>query len=280
MRGDALENRAEEICAHLLIFPYLQRDKFKDLLLDDHLRDEVARRLDRVGMRLAESFYSDHFAVKPKESIEADIRFDWASNRRLPRGAVALLVVLWARLVMPRRIARDQRMNPDEPADLFPEQKRAKDYVVKVPKEALLAEYGDRFGRSNMLRYMGLLKRLGFVREDRSGRLFEGPLLDLLIDGQKLATEIQAGVLRDLLGQEPKVEAGPELELVPESSPDLPPSAVLDDDPDADDEVGDVTDDDFDDDEPLLADLTALEPFVPKITPIGSVKKPRPPSES
>ena len=255
MASEATEARAGEICAHLLIFPYLSRDKYKDLLLDEDLRESVARRLDAVGMQLAESFYSEHFAVRPKAEIEADIRFDWATNRRLPRGAVALLVVLWARLVMPRRTARDHRVDPEDPGqDLFPESKKVKDYVVKVPKEALLAEYGDRFGRTNLLRYLGLVKRLGFVREDRSGRIFEGPLLDLLLDGQKLASEIQSGVLRDLLGDTTAVPA-PELDLVSEGGV---ADEVSGDDP-AEDEIGDVTDEDMDDDEPLLADLTKFE---------------------
>ncbi len=243
MRGDALETRARELCAHLLIFPYLPRDKHKDLLLDDDLREEVARRLDAVGMRLAESFYSDYFAVKPVDEIEADIRFDWASNRRLPKAAMALLVVLWARLVMPRRAARDHRVNPDEQnGELFPDPRKVKDYVVKVPKEALLAEYGERFGKSNMLRYLGLLKRLGFIREDRAGRIYEGALLDLLLDGQKLQSEITSGVLRDLLGADGGAPGAPELDLAGEVG-----------DAESPDDIAEVTDED---DEPLLADLT------------------------
>lgn len=221
---DSLAARAEEICAHLLIFPHLKRSRYRDLLLDEELREEVQRRLDGVGMRLAESFYSDHFAVRPKESIECDIRFDWATNKRLPKGAVALIVVLWAKLVLPRRVARDQRVDPDDDnLALFPDQRPPKDYVVKVPKEALLAEYSPRFGRSNVLRYLGQLKRLGFIREDRSNRIHEGPLLDLLVDGQRLASEIQSGVLKDMLDvsfEEIQRRHAPELELTSEDAPD------------------------------------------------------------
>ena len=64
MASEATEARAGEICAHLLIFPYLSRDKYKDLLLDEDLRESVARRLDAVGMQLAASFYSEPFAVR------------------------------------------------------------------------------------------------------------------------------------------------------------------------------------------------------------------------
>ena len=240
--SDSLQARAEEICAHLLIFPYLARDKYRDLLLDDELRHEVSRRLDGVGMQLAESFYSDHFSVKPKAEVEADIRFDWASNKRLPKGAIAILVVLWAKLVLPRRVARDHRVDMNEDnMDLFPERKKPSDYVVKVPRDAILAEYSERFGRTNLLRYIGQVKRLGFIREDRSGRLYEGPLLDLLLDGQKLASDIHNGVLHDMLGQDTELAQrmlGPELELVAENAPVTP---------DSDDITADV-----DDEEPIL----------------------------
>jgi len=199
--SDALDVRAREICAHLLIFPHLPRERYKDLLLDDELRAEVARRLSAVGMNLAESFYSDFFGVRMCEDIEADIRFDWSTNHRLPKGALALLVVLWAKMVLPRRAARDRRTNPDElNMPLFEDDHVPADYIVKIPKEAMIAEYGQRFGRTNVLRWLGQLKRYGFVKEDRAGRLYEGPLLDLMVDGQRMTEEIQAGVLGEALG--------------------------------------------------------------------------------
>lgn len=214
--GDARDVRAREICSHLLIFPYLPREKYRDLILDDDLREDVQARLEAVGMRLAESFYSDFFSVRLDGDIEADIRFDWATNHRLPRGAQALLVVLWAKLVLPRRAARDKGMSPQEQnLELFEEDSKPADYVVKVAKEAVLAEFQARFGRTNLLRYIGQLKRLGFVKEDRAGRLFEGPMLDLMVDGRRLASEIQRGALSELLsGDVPVADARPvELEL-------------------------------------------------------------------
>lgn len=198
--NEGLHARAREICAHLLVFPYVARDQYRDLVLDEELREEVERRLGLAGMTLAESFYSDWFAVRMAGDIEADLRFDWAVNQRLPKGALALLVVLWSKMVLPRRAAADRRIGPDEAnLDLFEEPKPA-DWVVKIPREALLAEFAPRFGRSNVLRYLGTLKRYGFVKEDRANRLYEGPLLDLMVDGQRMATEVQMGALADLLG--------------------------------------------------------------------------------
>lgn len=245
MINESVAARAEEICAHLLIFPHISREKYRDLLLDEDLREEVARRLDGVGMQLAESFYSDYFSVRLKESIEADIRFDWAANQRLPKAAMALLVVLWAKMVLPRRAAQDQRVDPDDPnLALFEEVKRPADYVVKVPKEALMAEYAGRFGRSNLLRYFGRLKRLGFIREDRAGRLYEGPLLDLMVDGQRLTTEVQRGALGEILGQSPDAIDPSIARRAATAEPELADAALAEDD--------------LDDDEPLF-DLTTFE---------------------
>jgi len=118
-----------------------------------------------------------------------------------------MLVVLWTKLVLPRRAATDHRVNPgDGNLPRFEEEEaRPTQWFVKVPKEAIIAEFQDRFGRTNLLRYLGQLKRLGFIREDRTGRIYEGPLLDLLVDGNKLAEDIQAGVLGDILGAEEEI---------------------------------------------------------------------------
>jgi hypothetical protein len=219
-------------------------------MLDEDLRAEVSRRLEGVGMRLAESFYSDYFSVRPIPAIEGDVRFDWASNQRLPRGAMAMLVVLWAKLVMPRRAASDQRINPNDPnIELFPDQHKPKDYVVKVPREALIAEFEERFGRTNLARYLGQLKRLGFIREDRSSRLYEGPLLDLLVDGNKLAQEIQAGALRDMLGADVPIEyARNTTEFEPTSEEPLLADLLTGDSQEESDELEQLTSDDQDED--------------------------------
>lgn len=250
MISETVATRAQEICAHLLIFPNLHRDKYRDLMLDEDLRAEVSRRLEGVGMRLAESFYSDYFSVRPIPAIEGDVRFDWASNQRLPRGAMAMLVVLWAKLVMPRRAASDQRINPNDPnIELFPDQHKPKDYVVKVPREALIAEFEERFGRTNLARYLGQLKRLGFIREDRSSRLYEGPLLDLLVDGNKLAQEIQAGALRDMLGADVPIEyARNTTEFEPTSEEPLLADLLTGDSQEESDELEQLTSDDQDED--------------------------------
>lgn len=185
------EARAEEICSRLLIERWLAKRGYRDLLLDDELRTVVNRRLGMVGLELVESFTSDFFAARLKRSIEGDISFDWAINSRLPRGGVALLVVLWAKLILPKRL------EPDTP---LPEgQVRAPVEPQALTRDQLYAEFGRKFGKTSFQRYLGQLKSAGFVREDHRGNLREGPLLDLLIDGVQMAQKLRDSVLWDLL---------------------------------------------------------------------------------
>ena len=191
-----LEARAEEVCGRLLIDRYLLKRDYRDLLLDDALRAVVARRLSGVGLQLVESFTSDYFAVRLKREVEADIAFDWATNSRLPRGAVALLVILWAKLVLPKRVQPSDAVEADAAAPKPPAR-------VVVTRDALYAEFGRKFGKTAFARYLGQLKSAAFVREDRLGNLSEGPLLDLLIDGVEMAQKLRDSVLWDLLERGP-----------------------------------------------------------------------------
>lgn len=206
------EARAEEICSRLLIERWLAKRVYRDLLLDDDLRASVNTRLGMVGLELVESFTSDYFAARLKRAIEGDITFDWATNARLPRGAVALLVVLWAKLVLPRRL------EPEVPAE--PGAEPPPSVAPTVTRDQLYAEFGRKFGKTAFARYLGQLKTAGFVREDRSGVLRDGPMLDLLVDGVQMAQKLRDSVLWDMLDKG--------LGAVPEGA-DEPPAEDEDD---------------------------------------------------
>ena len=194
------ESRAREICGQLLIDRWVAKRQCRDLLIDDELRAMVSRRLDGVGLELVESFTSDYFAVRLRRDVESDIRLDWATNARVPRGAVALLVILWAKLVLPKRIASTEaalhRQNPDAPVD---PNVTGEGGPISLPRDALYAEFGRKFGKTAFARYVGQLKTAGFIREDRRSNLTEGPVLDLLVDGVQMAQKLRDSVLWDVL---------------------------------------------------------------------------------
>lgn len=212
--------RAQEICAHLLIRRYLPKRSYRDLLLDDVLRDSVSRRLEAVGLQLVDSYTSDHFAVRLAPHIEADVRFDWATNTRLPRGALALLVILWSKLVLPRRVAseeaRKKQVEREAAAleageEVVAEEEAGPPPRLTVARAALYAEFGHRFGKTAFARYVGQLKNAGYITESRDGDLKEGPLLDPMIDGVQMASKLRDSVLWDLLeGQQQETTDGEE----------------------------------------------------------------------
>lgn len=196
--------RAQEVCAHLLIQRWLPKRSYRDLLIDDALRTSVERRLAGVGLALVDSYTSNYFAVRLLPAVESDVRLDWATNARLQRGAVALLVILWTRLVLPRRVASDEaRKARLEAGDAGGEVKATREKLPTptVARTALFAEFGHRFGKTAFARYLGQLKAAGFVLENRAGDLREGPLLDNLVDGVTMARKLRDSVLWDLLAQ-------------------------------------------------------------------------------
>jgi len=95
-------NQAIRICARLLRAGALPLIDVPELELPE-VRREVERRLRSVGLVLATSTYSGHVGIRLAPEVAGDPAFEAASNLGLKADACALLVVLWVRLVLPRR---------------------------------------------------------------------------------------------------------------------------------------------------------------------------------
>ncbi len=131
----------------------------------------------------------------------------WMSdNLGLDKGALALLVVLWALIILPKRQRQIERQelhdNPDQ-MSMFKEErllKQGREVSAPVSKKTLMADFGDKLGRTKMNINLGVLSRLGFIVQ-RKEEVYEGPLLDLALDYNTLAGRILDGSLTDLLGK-------------------------------------------------------------------------------
>lgn len=189
------------ICARLLRDGVVKRDALKALDLPD-TRSEVERRLGQVGLTLATSAYSDYVGLHLSRAVASDPSFDTASNLGLNADACALLVILWARLVLQKRTAQDTRQVPGQ-APLLPDeqQEAARRYEPQVQLEAIVQEFGRVLGsRSHLRTLVGQLRRLRFL--GGHGDLIEaGPLLELGIDGEQMIAFIRRGVLSQLLAE-------------------------------------------------------------------------------
>lgn len=177
-------------------------------LIDESFRESLEQRLAECGLQLLENPYAEYIAVALKPEME-DWVFgegeNWLSNNMgLPRDAIALLVVLWALIILPKRerqIARAERAG-DTQSDMFGEQKpitHGDEMAPGVPEDAVYADFGKKLGgKARFSMNLGQLAKLGFVVR-RNKMIFEGPLLDLMIDYARLAPRIIDGALGEVL---------------------------------------------------------------------------------
>jgi len=206
-----MDHAAEKLIARLLAHRAVARDDpaVTRLLTDETLRSEVEQRLAGCGLRLVENPFADHVAVALTGQVEEAVFGSdggWLpTNARLPRDAIALLVVLWALLILPKRQRQIERRDAAEDAaqrQLFAEERaipRGEAVGEVVSERTLIADFGDRLGKKTRINMnLTLLARLGFVVR-RKGEVREGPLLDLLLDYATVAPRIIDGALADLL---------------------------------------------------------------------------------
>src|SRR6185295_8520727 len=190
---------AIHICARLLRAGAVPRAELPDLDFPE-VRREVERRLEAVGLVLATSAYSEHVGIRLSPEVTADSAFDAASNLGLRSDACALLVILWARLVLQKRTAADTRELPGQNA-LFTggQAAAARSYRPSVRLEALVREFRAVLGgRSRIQSLITQLRRLHFLAGH--GEVIEaGPLLELGIDGERMIGFIRREVLAKLV---------------------------------------------------------------------------------
>lgn len=214
------------LIAQLLAERWLPREDaaVRAVLVDAELRDDLDRRLAAAGLRLLEHPFAAHVALGIARAQEHDVfggARGWAaSNLQLDRDAMALLVVLWALLVLPKRqrqIARQQTEAAQDQAQMFAELKPVPvgaEVVEPVNERTLLADFGDKLGGKTRLNLaLGTLQRHGFIVR-RKERIHEGPLLDLAFDYERMASRVMDGALAFVVAQarEAKADAAEDAE--------------------------------------------------------------------
>jgi hypothetical protein len=136
----------------------------------------------------------------------------WQNNNMgLARDGVALLVVLWAMIILPKRERQEAHQHAlEDQEDMFGKDKplpRAEDASIGISYKTLLADFGDKLGKkTRMDMNLGQLNKLGFI-ERRGDSIVEGPLLDLMMDTDTLRDRIINGALADIFHRPPPKEA-------------------------------------------------------------------------
>lgn len=200
------------LIARLLAQRYLPRDdaEVRRLLIDSALRDEVEHRLAACGLRLLAQPFAAHVAIallRETESAVFEQNDTWqASNIGLPRDAVALLVILWALIILPKRerqLSFDAAQQETQ-SELFETVRITPDAHEAsrgIASNVLLEDYGKLLGgKTRIQMVLPQLSRLGFI-DLRNKVIHEGPMLDLAFDYAEMAPRILQGALADLLKQ-------------------------------------------------------------------------------
>ncbi|MBB5192490.1 hypothetical protein HNQ50_003231 [Silvimonas terrae] len=198
------------LVARLLAHRFLPRKDplARRALVDEVFRESLERRLEECGLQLLENPYAEHIAVGLKPEMEEWVFGEgenWLSNNMgLPRDAIALLVVVWALIILPKRERQIARASTagDTQTDMFGTEKpiaRGEEVAPGVPEDAVYADFGKKLGgKSRFSMNLGQLAKLGFVIR-RNKMIHEGPLLDLMIDYARLAPRIIEGALAEVL---------------------------------------------------------------------------------
>lgn len=200
--------KAEQIAAALISKRYIHKNELKNLLIDNDLMESVSARLKAVGLEIVTHVYTDYVSVKARRDSEQDIfnhdgKSYMASNISLSRGAIALLVIIWAKIVMPKRQMQRERVSPTDDGQnhLFAESKaipKERDMVV-IDEKTLYADFAEKLGgKTKIGAYLSELARADLIsRKDK--QILEGPLLDTIIDYPILAERIMNGALESIL---------------------------------------------------------------------------------
>ncbi|WP_305046864.1 hypothetical protein [Geoalkalibacter sp.] len=199
------------LTARLLARQHLPRQDrlVRKALTDEAFRQELDSRLHACGLKFLDNPYAGHVTLALERDLEQSVlgeQDSWLSNTlNLDRSAIALLVVLWALIILPKRQRQIERSDlGEEQSDMFADEKpleTGRSVSAPISRNALIADFGDKLGKATKIRMnLGTLARLGFIIQ-RQEEIFEGPLLDLLLDYNQLAGRVLDGALHDLLGR-------------------------------------------------------------------------------
>lgn len=203
---------AARLIARLLALRYLPREdaEIRRLLIDSSFRDEVEQRLAASGLRLLAQPFAAHVGIALTRECESAVfeqNDTWqASNIGLPKDAVALLVILWALIILPKRERQlaGEAAQQEAQSELFENVKLtplAHDASRGIAENVLQEDYGKLLGGKARIQFaLPQLSRLGFI-ERKNKVIHEGPLLDLAFDYAEMAPRILNGALADLLKQ-------------------------------------------------------------------------------
>src|SRR3569832_612298 len=210
-----MNDDSQTLIARLLAHQTLAReDKLvKKALSDELFRADIDARLAACGLKLLDNVYADYVTLALAREVEPKVfgaREVWQNNNLgLARDGVALLVVLWAMIILPKRERQQTHQNAEQDQDdMFGKDKplpHAKEATNDKTNQTKQSDFGDKLGKKTRLDMnLGQLGKLGFI-ERRGDMIIEGPLLDLMMDADMLKDRVVNGALADIFKRAPQV---------------------------------------------------------------------------
>jgi hypothetical protein len=227
-----MEHDIKTLTARLLAHRWLPRSDrlVRRALVDETFRIELDQRLAAVGLQLRDNPYAEYVATALASDMMEPVfgarREYAASNAGLNRDEIALLVVIWSLIILPKRERQVTRREvvDDGQTDMFGAEApvaHGESVSAGLSEASLVADFGATLGgKSRVKNFMlGKLARLGFI-ERRNGVLFEGPLLDVALDYRVMADRVIHGALADVLARAghpvPKANAFEQADVLPD----------------------------------------------------------------
>nr|WP_316643819.1 hypothetical protein [uncultured Roseateles sp.] len=224
---------AAQLAAQLLARRWLPRSHslVRRALIDTEVWSALSERLGAVGLRVVDNLYADHISVamlRPAEvAVFGETGLAANNNLDLPRDGVALLIVLWSLIILPKRQRQVARADAKEEGqnEMFATDKPLPTAAAVSPTLAyrsLLADFGNQLGKKMRLDgNLKLLERNGFITR-RGDDIAEGPLLDLLLDYDTLAPRILDGALAEVLARTTDPVAAPAIAKLRQPEQEVP----------------------------------------------------------
>lgn len=172
-------------------------------LLDQSTQEALEERLKLVGLTLVLSTHTDAWGVIITPAVAKEVGTEWISNdRRLRRNTIALIVILWKELILPRRLRSDAEAIRRGQANLMGDVLESVDDIPKTSLRQLHGDYGNRFGKENTLKgLLTYLRRLHVIEFETHDEIRAGPLLDIILPGPEMKhyveTEIASAIERE-----------------------------------------------------------------------------------
>lgn len=205
-----MQTEITELTARLLAHRWLPRAdaQVRRALVDETFRTELENNLAAVGLQLLDNPFAEYVAVGLRDEVMDAVfggRDYQASTMGLTRDEIALLIVIWALIILPKRERQLGRrtVTDDGQNDMFGQEKpieHGESVSGAISEASLLADFGAQLGGRTKIRNfaLGKLARIGFIIRS-NGYISEGPLLDVLLDYRVLADRIINGTLADVL---------------------------------------------------------------------------------